>query len=268
MEKRWITGQEILDRWQGIDFELLRAFDAGLCPYDRIDAKRLTRGSAKFQHSTLREKTKDGQVFNELEAFPLYNSELVAKLKNEFFKSSEVEEYERKQGITSPPVETMDTVTTGIDDPAPSPAATIPVPGCTTWEQVSIHIGNDQHIMIRHPGGSARWTREELGLENKPKIWTLFQACAIGEGHIPMKSEQMHSERQNLSNLKKHLKLIFGIEDDPIKRWSLEDGYVCKFGITMNPEHLNMRDHYANDDPLEEDDFEEDIKEAMLNQRY
>jgi hypothetical protein len=121
--KRWITGQEILDRWQGIDFELLRAFDAGLYPYDRIDAKRLTRGSAKFQHATLREKTKDGQVFNELEAFPLYNSELVAKLKNEFFKLSEVEEHERKHGITSPPVET---VTTEIDGPAPD-AVTIKI---------------------------------------------------------------------------------------------------------------------------------------------
>ena len=169
---------------------------------------------------------------------------------------------EELRGI-QPPVEThAEPVTTGGDDPAPAPAAIVPVPEGTTWEQVSIHIGNDQHIMIRHPGGSARWTREDLRLENKPKIWTLFQACAIGEGHIPMKSEQMHSERQNLSNLKKHMKLIFGIEDDPINRWSLEDGYVCKFGITMNPEHLNMRDHYANDDPLEDD-----IKEAMLNQR-
>jgi hypothetical protein len=121
MKKRWITGEEILDRWQGLDFELANAFLHGydvdwertvrIDPYSQIDGRKPCTlcmaceygtydgwpGEHHFQGTHEHSCSPEPAVNCCHVALPL--NVLAAKLKEQFFLLSEVEEYERLAGI-------------------------------------------------------------------------------------------------------------------------------------------------------------------------
>lgn len=121
MKKRWITGEDILERWQGLDFELANAFLHGydvdwertvrLDPYSQIDGRKPCTlcmaceygtydgwpGEYNFQGTHEHSCAPEPAVNCCHAALPL--NVLADKLKLHYFLLSEVEEYERLSGI-------------------------------------------------------------------------------------------------------------------------------------------------------------------------
>lgn len=105
----------------------------------------------------------------------------------------------------------------------------------TTWEQIRIRYVNDNHIEIAHPGVEthAPYSMVDLGLDSKPTLAALFKLFANHHGGINGEDMGTKDIKANVSNLRKHIKVIFpGIKESPIANFSRRDGYLCNFKIT------------------------------------
>ncbi len=133
-------------------------------------------------------------------------------------------------GLVADP-DAVDKVAASVAVEADTPVI-IPVPEGTEWDQVRIHIGNEQHIVIAHPGGSAAWTRNKLGFGKKRETWNLLVDLAKGD-------YVLKDNKANVHSLNTHLKKIFNISgQNPI---TFEQGkYVCRFVINYNSERLEF----------------------------
>jgi polyhydroxyalkanoate synthesis regulator phasin len=124
----------------------------------------------------------------------------------------------------------------------------LPIPPGTTWADVSIRFLSDNRIQIKAPECSAPLNCLEAGFEdarkNVPNLaWNVLRELAINSGELQRPNvpgsqrQQIVSLEKSVEAIRKRLKQLFGIDEDPFYPYREVKCYRTKFRISFpNPE--------------------------------
>ena len=121
------------------------------------------------------------------------------------------------------------------------------IPGGTKWADITIQFISRQSVQIDIKGAfSGVKTFIELGFKDRKskygqpdKIWRTFYVLAFGEGTFPdgsLDHKDLVNLKHHLSILRKRLKYVFGIAEDPFYPFYPDMKYVSIFQISSRPE--------------------------------
>ena len=119
--------------------------------------------------------------------------------------------------------------------------ARFPSPSGLKWDGVNIIVVSDDSLKIEAGGHRETYTYAELGLADKRKVdaatqlWTLIKVLANYQGRIPTKNNlPINISKQlpkHISRLRKVLKDVMQIEDDPFDPYQKGKEYHTRFSI-------------------------------------
>ena len=108
----------------------------------------------------------------------------------------------------------------------------------TSWSQVTLVIVNDYMVEITANGQTHNKEYSEIGLSGRGKgpslKWELLRTLAQHNGILQLidpKPEKRDDLKKRVSQLRKDLKRIFNINDDPFEPWAKVKGYKTKFTL-------------------------------------
>jgi hypothetical protein len=120
----------------------------------------------------------------------------------------------------------------------------LPIPPGTTWADVSIRFLSDNRIQIKAPGCSEPLNCLEAGFEdarkNVPNLaWKVLRELAINSGKLQRPNvpgaqrKQIVSLEKSVEAIRKGLKRLFGIDEDPFFPYREVRCYRGKFSISF-----------------------------------
>ena len=235
------TGEDLIDRWQINDFELLKWIKKGLQPYNEYGLKIVdptTEFGRKIMSSFKRKpafghvdkklpesilKSEDETEFrlhlaavyvsgllkaNNCEAdlfdIPANKSKgdaLIRRMKKWLFKTNDVFKFEKEHGLYK--------------------SSTIfPCDPGTKWEDIKITLTDNETVRVETPKGKGYFTYHKLNMEdkrsgNKPTVvWELLKLFAENQGAISSQNPKYDSQLpETARRLNNHLQKLFGIKD-------------------------------------------------------
>jgi len=234
MEKRWITGREILTRWNGVDFELLEAFKNGLDAW-HINTG-VTIGFNRKAQLYVTTKEADSKVTDsELDFTHKADGEKTKDLldENKFvFLLSSVEEYEEKHGMRQPDLSSN-------EEPAMEDLFLVSDDSSLDWQDITISFVSDWEIHIQFsdkPGITRRY--DQAGFDDKRNgksiaAWDVFKEAAY-KREIPFSFENRKNVEKKAGNIRDRLRRLFpSIPGDPVPIDKKEGVY--KFAFRLRP---------------------------------
>ncbi len=99
-------------------------------------------------------------------------------------------------------------------------SSVFPTPPGTAWADISVHFMYTDQVEIIAPGRTRQFTCHELGMGSSRKktpivVWDFFYDIATNHGVIDYSIGNKDKNKDWKTQLSKHLRRIFGIEDDP-----------------------------------------------------
>lgn len=215
---KWITGPEILKRWNQPELELLNAhMDGGLRAYTRRTMSRIRY----FRYNgMIMTAGAGGRILPPYFAVTrddvsriLIDPELI------IFSFDEVEEYEQQHG-TGPEPKSAEKMADNA-----KPLKTASIPDGAEWRDIQIRVVAVTRIEVEAGRVPELFSYEELQLDTQSQLAKLLEGLA--------KKERITTdEKQNISLLRKKIKELFpNISGDPLP---CKDGvYTTAFFISF-----------------------------------
>lgn len=130
------------------------------------------------------------------------------------------------------PPEARDTASTSHTQDKSKAILPFPTPPGTQWHEVTISFIDSENVMISAKGKSEQRHYFDIGFRkgraSKPVAsWTVLNVL-IEKGCVKYTETCKAKVEKSIQDLRKRLKAIFGIQDDPI---TLENGYKPKFKV-------------------------------------
>ncbi len=114
-----------------------------------------------------------------------------------------------------------------------------PTPDGTTWDEIEIELVSDNSIRIRIGESTKRYTGSEIGFTDERKRdlldnqWELLTLFAQKNGEISKRTIGFKPGKQKyVQALNRRLREFFGINSNPINRYSKKSGWTTKFKIS------------------------------------
>ena len=127
------------------------------------------------------------------------------------------------------------------DKNAERPIAQFLSPPGLRWEEVTITFISDDSIKVEARGHTEKYTFAEIGFKDRRKgdlpdtRWGTLKTIAEHEGEVPWKAnltqEQRHQLKKIVSDLRKRLKALMQIDDDPFEPYRTANAYKTKFKL-------------------------------------
>lgn len=125
------------------------------------------------------------------------------------------------------------------------PLKKFPIPRGVHWQEISIEFISNDSIKISAKDVAKKYTYAEIGFKDARKIdspdsiWKFFKkGFASHNGEINWKTDMPKENKNNLkkvvSQLRKRLRAVIEIEDDPFYLYYKVKGYKTKFNIKDN----------------------------------
>lgn len=120
------------------------------------------------------------------------------------------------------------------------PLAKFPTSSGLQWRDVTITFVSNDSIRVAAKGVSKRFTFSEIGFKDGRKgdlpnaLWDFLHLLARMEGTFSWADKgrrPTNATAKNVSKLRKKLKSLMGLDDDPFLPYSKSGGYRCKFTL-------------------------------------
>lgn len=113
-------------------------------------------------------------------------------------------------------------------------------PEGTTWEEVTFRIGDDNRLTIQVGGETSTYTHKTAGFFNQrngePDVaWNLLVVLAQNDNHLTRRTTatqvEVNAFKQRVSKLRRLLKRLMGMEDDPFHKYQSIKAYKLKANL-------------------------------------
>lgn len=274
MAKAFLTGQQILDEYGRIDYDLIVAVavrkelqpinplrnipiteDDDPCLYcDGGWKSEYDLGASIGSQVTGRLCNADPTIFEVYVCYEWQDEQLANRLRAATFPCDNVAAYAVKYWLVPPGKDQQ----TG---PNARPVVQVlpTLPG-TTWDQIRIRIVKNDRFEIERPGYrmEAYYTKE-LGLGKARVLVPLLKA--FGSVGALKKDKVKHISAGNMTNLRDRLSAIFpGVDGDPIPINGAGE-YVCQLRIEVSEDEFS-EEYYTPDEVQDDGENWEDIMDA------
>lgn len=115
-----------------------------------------------------------------------------------------------------------------------------PTPEGTTWEEVTFRIGDDNRLIIQVGSETSTYTHKKAGFFNQrngePDVaWNLLVVLAQNDNQLTRRTTatqiEVNAFKQRVSKLRRLLKRLMGIEDDPFYKYQSIKAYELKANL-------------------------------------
>jgi hypothetical protein len=119
--------------------------------------------------------------------------------------------------------------------------APLHVPGAKRWNEVTISLVDERTVRIDVGGRSHRRTHTDLGMghgqsREPTKVWEMLVALCEGNGYLSTSRFGGPVATKTLvSRLRGALRAVFGLTQDPLHRYSSEQGWRTRFVASARP---------------------------------
>ena len=141
-------------------------------------------------------------------------------------------------------------------------------PEGTTWEEVTFRITDEQKVIIQVGEQKVKYGYKRMGFSSKTNdepiiAWHTLVSLAENKGVFTWQSNvdnQLASKmKKRISELRKALKRLMGINDDPFYPWSSKSGYKLKAKI------LDKRTSEKLDDTVKDSLYWENVASGRID---